>query len=97
MNASFDELLKAKTLLGLRDKATLKEIKHNYKSLMRKWHPDKHPDNTKQATQMSADINRAYEIIMQYIENYEYDLGEDAIKKKTQTPQEWWNERFNTK
>ena len=97
MNSSFDELLKAKTLLGLRDTATLKEIKHNYKTLMRRWHPDKHPDNIKQATQMSADINKAYEIIMNYIENYEYDLGEETIKKKTQTPQEWWNERFNTK
>ncbi len=97
MSSSFDELLKAKTLLGLRDTATLKEIKLNYKTLMRRWHPDKHPENIEQATQMSADINRAYEIIMDYIENYEYDLSEDTIKKKTQTPQEWWNERFNGK
>ena len=94
---SFEELVKAKTLLGLRDKATLKEIKHNYKALMRKWHPDKHPENTKQATQMSADINEAYEIVMNYIENYEYDFDEATLKKKTQTPQEWWSERFNTK
>ncbi len=97
MNTSFDDLIKAKTLLGLRDKATLKEIKHSYKQLMRKWHPDKHPDNVKQATQMSADINKAYETIMDYIENYEYDFSEESIKKKTQTPQEWWNERFNGK
>lgn len=97
MNTSFDELMKAKTLLGLRDKTTLKEIKHNYKSLMRRWHPDKHPDNIKQATQMSADINKAYEIVLSYIEDYEYDFDENSLKKKTQTPQEWWNERFNTK
>ena len=97
MNTSFDDLIKAKTLLGLRDKATLKEIKHNYKQLMRKWHPDKHPDNIKQSTQMSADINKAYETIMNYIENYEYDFNEETIKRKTQTPQEWWHERFNAK
>ena len=97
MNASFEELQKAKTLLGLRDKATLKEVKHNYKVLMRQWHPDKHPDNVKQATQMSADINQAYETVMHYIDNYEYDFTEESLKKKTQTPQEWWNERFNTK
>ncbi len=97
MHTSFEELMKAKTLLGLRDKTTLKEIKHNYKTLMRKWHPDKHPDNIKQATQMSASINHAYETIMNYIESYEYDFDEVTIKKKTQTPQEWWEERFNSK
>ncbi len=94
METSFDELIKAKTLLGLRDKATLKEIKHNYKALMRKWHPDKHPNNTKQATQMSAEINKAYETVMHYIENYNYAFDEETLKKNTQTPQEWWNERF---
>ena len=97
MDTSFEELLKAKTLLGLRDKVTLKEIKHNYKALMRQWHPDKHPNNAKQATQMSAQINKAYEIVINYIDNYEYDFTEETLKKKTQTPQEWWHERFNTK
>ncbi len=92
---SFDKLIKAKTLLGLRDKVTLKEIKHNYKQLMRKWHPDKHPTNQKQANEMSTQINNAYETIMHYIEEYEYSFDEESIKKRTQTPQEWWDERFN--
>jgi len=86
--------MKAKTLLGLREKATLKEIKHNYKTLMRKWHPDKHPNNISQSTKMSAQINKAYETILNYIDNYEYAFDEETIKKRTQTPQEWWNERF---
>ena len=64
---------------------------------MRKWHPDKHPSNIQQATQMSSQINEAYELIMTYIENYEYAFDEESIKKKTQTPQEWWEERFNGK
>ena len=97
MNTSFDELVKAKTLLGLRDKVTLKEIKLNYKNLMRRWHPDKHPNNTDQANKMSAAINHAYEIVMEYIGEYEYDFSEEALKKRTQTPQEWWSERFNGK
>jgi DnaJ-class molecular chaperone len=88
--------MKSKTLLGLRDKVTLKEIKHNYKSLMKKWHPDKHP-NKEQATNMSAQINEAYRVIMDYIENYEYSFEEEIVKKKTLTPQEWWHERFSTK
>ena len=34
--------MKAKTLLGLRETSSLKEIKTKYKKLMKKWHPDKH-------------------------------------------------------
>jgi len=88
--------MKAKTLLGLRDSVTLKEIKHNYKTLMKKWHPDKHPDK-EQATQMSAAINEAYKVIMDYIDSYEYSFEEEFLKRKTQTPDEWWHERFNAK
>ncbi len=63
---------------------------------MKKWHPDKHPDNAK-ATQMSAKINEAYKVVMDYIDDYEYNFDEENVKKKTQTPQEWWYERFNGK
>jgi len=85
--------MKSKTLLGLRNTPTLKEIKHNYKSLMKQWHPDKHPDKEK-ATLMSIQINQAYKIILEYIESYEYSFEEDFVKKKTQSPQEWWEEKF---
>jgi DnaJ-class molecular chaperone len=62
---------------------------------MKKWHPDKHPDKQK-ATQMSTEINKAYKIIMDYIQNYEYSLEEEDVKNKTQSPQEWWENKFNT-
>jgi DnaJ-class molecular chaperone len=88
--------MKSKTLLGLRDNVTLKEIKHNYKSLMKKWHPDKHP-NKELATTMSSQINEAYETIMEYIENYEYSFEEEFVKRKTITPQEWWHNQFHSK
>ncbi|MDY0116937.1 MAG: J domain-containing protein [Sulfurimonadaceae bacterium] len=89
--------MKSKTLLGLREKSTLKEIKSKYKHLMKKWHPDKHKDDQEKATQMSMQINEAYEVIMHYCENFEFPLDEEYIKKTTQTPEEWWNDRFNPK
>jgi len=46
--------MKAKSLLGLREKSSLKEIKQRYKNLMKKWHPDKHKDEIEKATKMSA-------------------------------------------
>jgi DnaJ-class molecular chaperone len=86
--------MKAKTLLGLRQTSSLKEIKNSYKNLMKKWHPDKHKDDAQKATKMSMQINDAYEIVMEYCNNYEYPFDEDSIKKTTYTPSEWWNDKF---
>ncbi|MDX1296084.1 MAG: J domain-containing protein [Sulfurimonadaceae bacterium] len=91
---SFEQLMKAKTLLGLHDKATLPEIKIRYKNLMKKWHPDKHADNVDEANQMSMKINEAYEIVMHYVGNYEYRFDEEFLKDTTISPQEWWEKRF---
>ena len=91
---SFEEVIKAKTLLGLRDTASLPEIKSRYKNLMQKWHPDKHLDNIDMATKMSTEIIEAYKIIMEYIKGYEYRFDEAFIKEKTISPHEWWNDRF---
>ena len=87
--SSFEKLMKAKTLLGLHESATLKEIKLKYKNLIRKWHPDKHRDDIENATQMSARINEAYNIVLKYVQEYEYPFDEEHLKAKTFTAQEW--------
>jgi len=86
--------MKAKTLLGLRQTSSLKEIKNSYKNLMKKWHPDKHKDNVDKATKMSMQINDAYEIVIKYCNNFEYPFDEENIKKSTYTPAEWWHDKF---
>ena len=91
---SFENLMKAKTLLGIHEKATLSEIKFRYRNLMQIWHPDKHPDNNEEATQMSTRINDAYATILEYCHNYEYRFDEEFLKDNTLSPQEWWEKRF---
>jgi len=91
---SFDTLMKAKTLLGLSDKATLFDIKNRYKTMMQKWHPDKHPEDPETAHAMSTQINEAYAILLEYCSNYEYNLDENFLKEQTLTPQEWWAKKF---
>ncbi len=86
--------MKAKSLLGLREHATLQEIKQQYKTLMKQWHPDKHTNNPQQATQMSIQINEAYDTIMEYCTNYQFPFDEESIKKTTLSPEEWWQEKF---
>lgn len=94
---SFDTLVKAKTLLGLHDKATLPEIKSRYKSMMQQWHPDKHPDDPETAHAMSTQINEAYATLLEYCEKYEYNFDEAFLKEQTLTPQEWWAKKFGGK
>lgn len=91
---SFDKLVKAKTLLGLSDKATLSDIKTRYKKLMQQWHPDKHPYDSDTAHSMSTQINEAYAILLEYCSAYEYNLDENYLKEQTLTPQEWWTKKF---
>jgi len=86
--------MKAKSLLGLREKSSLQEIKNKYKNLMKKWHPDKHPDDVQKATQMSAQINDAYKTILDYCNNFEYPFDEESVKKASYTPSEWWHDKF---
>jgi DnaJ-class molecular chaperone len=92
--SSLETLLKAKTLLGLSDKATLFEIKQRYRNLMHKWHPDKNPDDIKTSQQMSVQINDAYKVILDYCKHYEYSFKEEDIRDKSASPHEWWESRF---
>jgi len=86
--------MKSKSLLGLRETSTLKEIKNKYKNLMKKWHPDKHKDDQEKATKMSMQINEAYEVILEYCNSYEYSFDEEVIKKTSYSPAEWWHDKF---
>ena len=91
---SFDQIIKAKTLLGLSDNATLSEIKTRYKTMMQQWHPDKHPNDSDTAHAMSTQINAAYSTVLEYCSNYEYNFDEEFLQHKTLTPQEWWTKKF---
>jgi len=91
---SSDTLIKAKTLLGLSDKATLSDIKIRYKNMMQQWHPDKHPDDPETAHVMSTQINDAYAVLLEYCSKYEYNFDEEHLREKTLTPQEWWTKKF---
>ena len=86
--------MKAKTLLGLHDKASLSEIKSRYRALMQQHHPDQNPDTVETSTKLSAQINEAYKKIMEYIRHYEYSFDEESLQKRYFTPDEWWHNKF---
>lgn len=97
MSSSSEELIKAKTLLGLSDRTNLIEIKSQYKQLMKQWHPDKHMEDEDKAKNMSILINNAYEVIMDFVKEYRLDFSEESLHKQAQTPAQWWEDRFGFK
>ena len=50
-------------LLGVPYDASEEAVKKAYRSLSRRWHPDKNPTNTRKATKQFAKLSRAYEIV----------------------------------
>eukprot|EP01017_Pseudomicrothorax_dubius_P025402 TRINITY_DN2746_c0_g2_i10.p1 TRINITY_DN2746_c0_g2~~TRINITY_DN2746_c0_g2_i10.p1 ORF type:complete len:309 (-),score=112.27 TRINITY_DN2746_c0_g2_i10:614-1540(-) len=49
--------------LGVERAATPEEIKAAYRKLALKWHPDKNPDNVKEATEKFQKISEAYSVL----------------------------------
>ena len=94
MPSSSEALLKAKTLLGLSDRSTLDDIKYRYRLLMKQWHPDVHPQDQDKAKEMAASINEAYKLLLEFCKHYQYDLSEESINTRAQSPADWWEKRF---
>ena len=59
-------------VLGISEKASSQEIKAAYRELMKKYHPDKNPDD-KEAIKKSQLINQAYAVLVDPIKRVEYD------------------------
>ncbi|CAG8742626.1 12246_t:CDS:1, partial [Cetraspora pellucida] len=59
-----------------------KEIKHVYKKLALKWHPDKNINFIKIAEEKFKEINEAYEILIEHKQENNKKTKEKNIKKE---------------
>jgi len=56
-------------------------IKRAYRKLAMRWHPDKNPDNMKEAEEKFKDINEAFEVLSDPKKRQVYDMyGEEGLK-----------------
>merc|ERR1719454_223827 len=72
---------------GILDVETLANeatIKKAYRSLVLKWHPDKHPADRKQAEVKIRAINEAYEVLSNSTKRAAYNAQRDAIEQMKQ-------------
>ncbi|KPJ98321.1 MAG: hypothetical protein AMJ60_08680 [Desulfobacterales bacterium SG8_35] len=89
----WDQIKAAAALLGLREKATLAEIKKAYRRLSKKHHPDVQKKTREKTAQVAMhEITEAYNIILEYCARYQFPLqpGENEPLEG----EDWWFERF---
>ena len=62
--ADFEGEDRARTILGVANNATQREVKERYRELAKLWHPDKHHGDAKDtANERFMEIKEAYEIL----------------------------------
>jgi len=84
--SKWEEIEKARKILKLPKKTTRKEIIENYRKLAKEYHPD-HGGSE----ELIKKLNYAYEILMEYCDNYLIDL---EAKEINLDPKDWWLNRF---
>ena len=62
-------------VLGVPKDATEEQIRKAYKKLALRWHPDKNPDNKKEAEEKFKEINEAYSVLSDPQKRNNYDNG----------------------
>lgn len=80
------------TRLGVEATASNEDIKKAYNTLSKKWHPDKNPDNIKEAEEKFKEITEAKTILMDKDKRRLYDqIGMDIYKQNNMDEGEFPN------
>lgn len=79
--------------MGLSERASLEEIKTNYRALILKWHPDRCHADREKCKAMTTKIIAAYKIINDYCKNYKFSFSKEEVSNYL-SAEEWWFERF---
>jgi len=84
-----EKIQKALKTLQLSSFVSLNDIKERYRELSKKFHPDL---NSKEGEEKFKEINQAYKILREYIENYRFTFSKEEIIK--QFPREYHASKF---
>ena len=82
--ADFKEITEARDILGLKETATLEDIRSAYKRLALKYQPDRCKDQKKKECEETfKQITHANDILMAYCAGYRYSFKEKDVRKNT--------------
>jgi hypothetical protein len=82
IKAYLERLRRARELLELDERASLREVKEAYRNLARRWHPDRVDDGRQaEAEEMMKALNEAYALLVAYCEGYPIPLDQEAVRQ----------------
>ncbi|WP_321492126.1 J domain-containing protein [uncultured Desulfobacter sp.] len=89
----YNEIVEARGILNLPERASMEEIKSSYRKLIMQWHPDKHPDDNEKCNEMTKKLTTAYKTILHYCNQYKYSFTKEEVERYL-SAEDWWFERF---
>lgn len=89
--ASFEDIDEARKQLGLREAATLQEIKRAYRERAHRYHPDRGGKETSSGENMK-ELNRAYELLTEYCSLYKYTFTREDVARAY--PEEEYHRKY---
>jgi len=88
-------LREAAELLGIREQASLNEIRLRYHERIKEWHPDMSQKDPTVSHEMTIRLKEAYDLLIDYCMNYIFSFRvEDLVKNMDRNPVDYWMERF---
>jgi len=83
-----DEIKWAVEVMGLPPMVDRKDLKRRYRQLARRYHPDREGGEFEKMER----LNRAYEILKEYMENFRFSFDDEELKR--QYPGEYHSRKF---
>ena len=80
------DLLEALRVLGLGERASLKEIKNRHRELVKRHHPDTGNSNEPEVIQQ---VNAAYRVLMDYVSGYRFSFAEEEFYEQNPEERIW--------
>ena len=85
----------AAELLGIRERASLNDIRRHYYEQMKEWHPDVSRKDSALSHEMTIRLKEAYDLLVSYGMNYSFSFRMEDLKKDREiSSDEYWTERF---
>lgn len=83
---TYNDLQEALRILGLGERASIKEIKARHRALVKRHHPDA---GNSDDSGMIRDVNAAYQVILDYISAYRFSFAENEFYEQNPEERIW--------
>ncbi len=82
MNFNFEDIDRARRILGLDEYAKLSEIREAFHRLARSLHPDRCNDSGKDCEERYKEVSWAYNLLIAYCENYRFSFKKEDVERQ---------------